>query len=357
MNRRTLIAVAICVVLIAAIGTSAVAAKQDENPRQAGESSIYFYDVAATDAHGSGKLVIDTEKKTFIFNGKDFEPSRTYALQAGAGSSMGLAVFATGTSTPSGNLHVEGTWTRDAAAQPDSPGFVVGASSVLPGTIQRAAGEFCYTLRYTDAYQTFTAYLPAHEVTCGEGFPALPRVIAEPVPVDYVKPYSSTTLYFGYGGVYYTAAWYASCPYTPPVITVTGSYSPYRVWNNDIKVYDWYWNLHSVNTYDATHLPPGVVLQRVSWTITGTLDIGGTRTCLSQYTERFPGWPALGLAPQELALTDTTTINDGYAWLGCYSPDLCPADDWVTGPPFTASCTLTTTDGGSYSASAVLTPA
>jgi hypothetical protein len=357
MNRTTSIAVAVCLILIASIGASAVAARQDSNPRQAGASSVYFFDVAATDTHGSGKLMINLDEKKFVFNGKDFEPSRMYVLQARAASGTDLHVFASAVATPSGNLHVEGTWTGDATAHPASTGFGVVAGSVLPGTIQRVAGEFCYTLRYTDASQTFTVYLPANEMTFGEGGQALPRVIPEPVPVDYVKTYSSTTLYFGYQGVSYTAKYYASPPYTPPVITVTGSYSPYRVWNNDIKVYDWYWNLHSVNTYDASHLPPGVVLQRVTWWITGTLEDGRTTMRVNQYTERWDGWPEFGFPPQELALTNSYTINDGYSWAGCYSPELCPADTWVEGPPFTAGCTLTTTDGGSYTASTVLTQA
>ena len=42
MNRKTLIAVAVCLIMIAAIGASAVAAQQDSNPRQAGVSSVYF---------------------------------------------------------------------------------------------------------------------------------------------------------------------------------------------------------------------------------------------------------------------------------------------------------------------------
>ncbi|NLX49157.1 MAG: hypothetical protein GXY82_04655 [Methanospirillum sp.] len=142
-------------------------------------------------------------------------------------------------------------------------------------------------------------------------------------------------------------------PVPPVSIMVTGSYSPYRTWNNDIKAYDWYWNLHSVNTYDATHLPPGVVLQRVSWTITGTLGIGGTRTCVNRYIQRFEGLPELDLAPQELALTGSATIDDGYS-VGCYGPDLCPPDDWCAGPPFTATCTITTKDGMTYTRSAEL---
>lgn len=138
-------------------------------------------------------------------------------------------------------------------------------------------------------------------------------------------------------------------PVPPVVITVTGSYSPYRTWNDNVHVNDWYWNLHSVNTYDASHLPPGVVLQKVSWWITGTLQDGRTTTRVSQYSERWEGVPECGIPAKELPVTDSYTINDGYTWVGCYGNTLCPASEWTTGPPFTAGCTITTTDGNSYS--------
>lgn len=137
-------------------------------------------------------------------------------------------------------------------------------------------------------------------------------------------------------------------------ITVAGTYSPYRTWNDNVKAYDWYWNLHSANTYEATHLPAGVALQKVAWTITGTLEDGRTTTRVSRYSERFAGWPEAGLPPQELALAGSYAIDDGFSWAGCYGPDLCPASEWVTGPPFTASCTVTTTDGRTFTRSAEL---
>jgi hypothetical protein len=84
-----------------------------ENPRQAGKSSIYFYDVERTDTHGSGQLVIDMDKHTFVFIGKDFVPSSHIALRARAVDSTGYVVFASGKATPSGNLHIAGTWEAD----------------------------------------------------------------------------------------------------------------------------------------------------------------------------------------------------------------------------------------------------
>ncbi|MGZ4847076.1 MAG: hypothetical protein ACXV2B_06180 [Halobacteriota archaeon] len=115
MKRMTLIATALCLILIATIGAGTVAAKQQENPRQAGASSVYFYDVAATDTHGKGKLVIDVDKHTFVFNGQGFTPSSQIALRARAAGSTDYVVFASGKATPSGNLHIAGTWDADAA--------------------------------------------------------------------------------------------------------------------------------------------------------------------------------------------------------------------------------------------------
>jgi hypothetical protein len=94
----------------------AVAATQDENPSQAGKSSVYFYDVAASDTHGKGKLMVDVDKHTFVFNGQGFEPSAQVALRARAAGSADYIIFATGKATPSGNLHISGTWEAGAAA-------------------------------------------------------------------------------------------------------------------------------------------------------------------------------------------------------------------------------------------------
>jgi|GEM_PF-1086808 len=114
MKRSTMIAVAFCLILIATAGAVVVSAKQDENPSQAGKSVIYFYDVEATETHGSGQLVIDVKKHTFVFNGKDFTPSTWYSLRARAVDGADYVVFASGKATPSGNLHIAGTWKAEA---------------------------------------------------------------------------------------------------------------------------------------------------------------------------------------------------------------------------------------------------
>jgi hypothetical protein len=105
------------VAVSAQAGAGADSAKQDENPRHAGKSSVYFYDVDATDAHGSGRLVIDLDKHTFVFIGKDFMPHLQILLEAKEAGGTDYAVFASGKATPSGNVHIAGTWESDAAPE------------------------------------------------------------------------------------------------------------------------------------------------------------------------------------------------------------------------------------------------
>jgi len=224
-------------------------------------------------------------------------------------------------------------------------------ATVYPGTIQRASGAFCYILTYSDANQTFTVYLPANEITYAEGGYPLPNTIPDPVPLDYVGPIDSYhyTLNFRYQGVYYTATWYTSCPYQAPVMTATGTYSAYRVYDG---WYYWYWNLHMVATWDASHLPPGVLLQRITWSITGN---GGSSQLVYQSIQRIPA--EFGFPASELPVVSSETIDDGYTFTGCISPTLCPSDSWLVGPPFTGSLTITTTDGNSYTTTTTLSSA
>ncbi len=146
----------------------------------------------------------------------------------------------------------------------------------------------------------------------------------------------------------------ATMTVTPPpvVITVDGSYSPYQSWNND-DGYVWYWDLHSVTTHDASNLPPGIVLQKVEWTITGTLEGGRTTTLVDHYMERSEGMPGY-FPPRELQVTYTNDINDRGTQIGCHGTDLCPSSAWMIRPPFRARCTITTTDGFTYTRSVEL---
>jgi hypothetical protein len=166
MKRNTLIAVALCLMMIATVGAGAASAKQ-ENPRQAGKSSIYFYDVEATDWHGFGQLVINMDKQTFVFIGKDFVPSSQIELRARAEGSTDYVVFASGKATPSGNLHIAGTWEED-----DPPGVVIGGYQQIYGFLLDNNGWFvaklaCYYS--TDGGVTWTESGHTDGITLGMG--------------------------------------------------------------------------------------------------------------------------------------------------------------------------------------------
>jgi hypothetical protein len=116
LAKYSVIAVVLCLMMIATAGAGTATAKQDQNPSQAGKSSIYFYDVEPGETRGHGKLMIDVDKRTFVFNGQGFLPSAQLTLQSRAEDSTDYVVFAKGKATPSGNLHIAGTW--EAAAPP-----------------------------------------------------------------------------------------------------------------------------------------------------------------------------------------------------------------------------------------------
>jgi hypothetical protein len=155
MKRMQLIAAALCLVMIATIGAGVVVAKQTENPRQSGESSIYFYDVAPTDTNGTGKLQIDVAKHTFVFNGKDFTPDAMIELKAKAEDGSDN-VFATGKATPSGNLHIAGEWEAGAAL----PGEVAAGYQAIGSFTLYNGGWFVIQLK---AYYSFDNGATWHE--------------------------------------------------------------------------------------------------------------------------------------------------------------------------------------------------
>lgn len=68
---------------------------------------IYFYDVKKNETHGPGLLIVDFAKHTFIFWGTGFKPQERILLRSRAGQDR---VFASGTTTPKGNLHIAGAW-------------------------------------------------------------------------------------------------------------------------------------------------------------------------------------------------------------------------------------------------------
>ncbi len=101
--KRMLVIVALAVLLFSSIGVTIVTAKQ------AGNSPIYTFDVTAKDSAGSGTLIIDTAKHTFVFNGHGFEAGKTLYLQY-ATSPTTTCTFALVVATKGGTVHHVGIW-------------------------------------------------------------------------------------------------------------------------------------------------------------------------------------------------------------------------------------------------------
>jgi hypothetical protein len=118
----------LCIIIVLALCmiTTAIAGPKNDISRQAGKSPIYFYDVEATATHGPGQLIVDFDKHTFIFNGKGFKPSQQILLRASAG--VVDCVFASGKTTPKGNLHIAGEWKSDNNPTDVFPAEVVNSS-------------------------------------------------------------------------------------------------------------------------------------------------------------------------------------------------------------------------------------
>ena len=145
MKRNTLIAVVLCLMMITTAGAGAASAKQDENPRQAGKSSIYFYDVEATDMHGKGKLMVDLKQHTYVFNGQGFLPSAQIELRAFMEpDDIHYILLASEQANPSGNLHIAGTWEWEAE---DLPAEVVTGYPIISGMTLFNGGAFVVQLR------------------------------------------------------------------------------------------------------------------------------------------------------------------------------------------------------------------
>lgn len=98
------------VLLLASVGAAAGGAAAGA-ATQAGQSSVYLFDVPATASHGGGTLMINLAEHKFVFDGKA-EPGMTYYLQYTLAGMQGVHQFASAAATPSGILHMEGMWTK-----------------------------------------------------------------------------------------------------------------------------------------------------------------------------------------------------------------------------------------------------
>ncbi|MGZ4848715.1 MAG: hypothetical protein ACXVIE_08560 [Halobacteriota archaeon] len=144
--KRTFVITVLLMLLLATVGTTAAVAVKPEKTPQAGKSSTYLFDVATTDAHRSGTLMINLDEHKFVFNGKGFEPGKPYRLWYSEGATGGLPEmihpFVAAVANNAGNVHCEGAWTEALDSWP-APAFTIkpdvkagsGSSTVYTGLI------------------------------------------------------------------------------------------------------------------------------------------------------------------------------------------------------------------------------
>ena len=193
MKRKTLIAVALCLVMIAIVGggASGIAGALTNLPGYADALAAANGTTSGTSPSGSLRSLPGYQDALDQFRG-----------MPGA--------------SPSGSLRSLPGYQDALDKWREMPG-----ATVYTGTIQRAYSSYpCYTLTYSDSYQNYVVYLPADEITPAAGGNALPNPIPNPVALDYVGPIDTYhyTLDFRYQGVTYSAHWYTSCPQKNPYI-------------------------------------------------------------------------------------------------------------------------------------------
>ncbi len=136
VKRSTLIALTLCVVMLASVRLGIVTAKQATITPQEGNSPTYQYNVTLA-GKAVGTLKIDTtnpSKPTYVFNGKGVTKGTTYHLyyltsaMPPTGSYLGSVVANNG-----GNVHKEGIWGKLPADAKANPLFVLSTAAPNSG--------------------------------------------------------------------------------------------------------------------------------------------------------------------------------------------------------------------------------
>ncbi|MGZ4936679.1 MAG: hypothetical protein ACXV4C_09060 [Halobacteriota archaeon] len=105
--RRTLAILALVMLLLATVGTTAAIAKPGQN---SGKSPVYKWDVNV-DPTGTGTLTINAKAHTFVFNGNGLTSGATcYVYTSLSAAPLGSAVV-----PASGTVHITGTCTATPA--------------------------------------------------------------------------------------------------------------------------------------------------------------------------------------------------------------------------------------------------
>jgi hypothetical protein len=114
MKRMTLIAVTLCVLLLTTVGTGAVMAKQASPP----SDRVMQFDVTYQ-GKAVGKLIINTNAQTYVFNGKGLAPDTTYYLVC----KVFMRSVGSAKATHGGTVHIQGSCNNWSDALAERPTF------------------------------------------------------------------------------------------------------------------------------------------------------------------------------------------------------------------------------------------
>lgn len=202
MKRMSLIAVTLCLLLLATVGAGVVVAKQEVKAPQ--DSKVVQFDVT----YGGevvGKLVINTIQQTFVFNGKGLTPGTEYFLI------VSMRSIGSAEATNGGTVHIQGTW-LPLADLTASPTFELSTS------LRQGLG--CIpTVLTAKFYNTVLLWATVYgKLTDGSGNPIANQKIRiatwEGLPVG-------TTYTKADGGYSYTKFWWGTGP--PPRVVYDGN--------------------------------------------------------------------------------------------------------------------------------------
>lgn len=131
MNRRILIALVLCTLMLGILGAGVVTAKQDERAPQA--DRVQQFDVTC-EGRVIGKLIVNTEQLTYAFHGHGLTEGTTYYLKCSAF----LRSVSAATAAKGGIVHMQGTCDQWVGVLAGEPTFELITSPPL-GAIERNA--------------------------------------------------------------------------------------------------------------------------------------------------------------------------------------------------------------------------
>ncbi len=224
MKRMTLIAVALCFIMLATVGAGVIAAEA----APAASQKVAQFDVIYNDKV-VGKLSVNTNTKTYVFNANGLQPDTTYYLN----DDKGAGTLGSAKANERGDVHLQGEWKwnfPDVTASP-KPTFQLSLES-LPG-IDLARSSKLTAKAYTTLLWTHckgklmgeTAYgsrvysvpLPNQRVNWYYMPDGYTEVVYDHATTDSNGEYAMTHAFtkFGLGWVKYAGGWANGVLYEP----------------------------------------------------------------------------------------------------------------------------------------------